>query len=334
MEIRDLSFAPDVREVYVADQQGRDYKILTLGKRSYIARAELESTGIVSNILIGSYCSIGHEVKFLINTQHDYTAVSTYPWNNPYNPVFACDIAKKEKNQILIGHDVWIGRGAVIFGGVRIGNGAVIAANAVVTKDVPPYAIVGGNPASCIKYRFNQTTVKQLNTIKWWYWPEEKIIENRDLLTKRVDLFCKKFYFDARECSFPRNEQLESMLNGDEYCYYLFMDFQAKHPFWKKNIAEYLQRFTSDDKKVLFIGVPFSENGEYAAAVEAFVQERAIEQRPRIVYVTEPDGPNVAMLRYIDAFITNKEFKSIVYVDFCQEYGITVLHGTDENIFS
>ena len=334
MEIRDLSFSPEVREMYAKDQQGRDYKLLTLGKRSYIARAELESTGIVASILIGNYCSIGHEVKFLINTQHDYTAVSTYPWNNPYNPVFACDLVNKAKNQILIGHDVWIGRGAVILGGVTIGNGAVIAANAVVTKDVPPYAIVGGNPANCIKYRFNQTTVKQLNTIKWWYWPEEKIIENKDLLTTRVDLFCKKFYFDARAMSFPRNEQLESMLTGEEHCYYLFLDFQAKHPLWKKIIAAYLRRFTSDDKKVLFVGVPFSENGEYAALVEAFIQELAIESRTKIIYITEPDGPNVPILRYIDAFITNKEFKSIVYADFCQEYGISVVPGTDENIFS
>ena len=191
---KDLSFSPEIRDVFTKDHFGNEYKILTIGKRSYIAEAQIESTGIDAHILIGNYCSIGHDVHFHINTQHDYQMVSTFPWNNPYNKVFDYQGKNKTKNQILIGHDVWIGRGAVLQGGIKIGNGAVIASNAVVTKDVEPYAIVGGNPARLIKYRFSSTIIERLNQIKWWYWQDEKILKEKDKITGDIDAFVRAFY--------------------------------------------------------------------------------------------------------------------------------------------
>ena len=163
-----MSFSPEVRDIYTKNQLGREYKLFTLGKRSYIVSAELESTGILANILIGNYCSIGHKVNFFINTQHDYTTVSTYPWNSPYNKMFDCEITNKTKNQIVIGNDVWIGSNAIIINGVSIGDGAIIAAGAVVTKDVPDYAIVGGVPAKLIRMRFDQNTITSLKQLNWW----------------------------------------------------------------------------------------------------------------------------------------------------------------------
>lgn len=333
MEFKEMSFSPEVRDIFSKDHLGREYKLLTLGKRSYVASAEIETTGILTYILIGNYCSIAHNVHFLINTQHDYTGVSTYPWNNPYNKVFDCNISSKAKNQIVIGNDVWIGRGAVIFGGVHIGNGAVIAANAVVTKDVPPYAIVGGNPAKCIKYRFNTATIQKLMKIKWWYWPEERIVENKELLTTSVELFCKKFYFDAHNTQFPRIEQLDTMLTEDHYCYYCSFDGDAKYPLWKRTVMEYLKSFTQNDKKILFLGIPGNKSMEYQNIVTEFVTNHKKENSPRIIYVLESDTVNFALFRYIDTFITNKEYKSLVYLDFCLDYGIPIVYGTAEKVF-
>ena len=74
-----------------------------------------------------------------------------------------------------IGNDVWIGRSAIVLSGTSIGNGAVIGAGSVVTKDVPDYAIVAGNPAKLIRYRFDEQTIKELQSLKWWDWPDEKI---------------------------------------------------------------------------------------------------------------------------------------------------------------
>ena len=90
--------------------------------------------------------------------------------------------------QIIIGHDVWIGRGATIMSGVKIGNGAVIGAQAVVAKDVPPYAVVVGNPGKVIRYRFNKDIISKLQAIKWWYWSQNEIIENKNLMNNSGQL--------------------------------------------------------------------------------------------------------------------------------------------------
>lgn len=87
------------------------------------------------------------------------------------------------KGDTVIGNDVWIGYNATIMPGIHIGDGEIIATNAVVTKDVPSYSIVGGNPAKLIRYRFDEETIDILNTLKWWNWDVEKITEYIPILT-------------------------------------------------------------------------------------------------------------------------------------------------------
>ena len=88
-----------------------------------------------------------------------------------------------QKGDLIIGNDVWIGYNATIMAGVTIGDGAIIATNATVVKDVPPYSIVGGNPAQIIKYRFDEAIREKLLQLKWWDWPIEKITANVHKLT-------------------------------------------------------------------------------------------------------------------------------------------------------
>ena len=133
-------------------------------------------------LVIGKLCSIACGAKFLFNSaNHTLSSFSTYPF-----PIFfdewgleKSDVAAAwdRKGDIMIGNDVWIGYEAVILAGVTIGDGAVIGARAVVTKDVPPYAIVGGVPARVIRSRFPEETVKALLRLKWWDWPAERIQE-------------------------------------------------------------------------------------------------------------------------------------------------------------
>ena len=133
-------------------------------------------------LVIGKFCSIACRAKFLFNSaNHTLSSLSTYPF-----PIFfdewgleKSDVAAAwdRKGDIVIGNDVWIGYEAVILAGVTIGDGAVIGARAVVTKDVPPYAIVGGVPARVIRSRFPEETVKALLRLKWWDWPAERIPE-------------------------------------------------------------------------------------------------------------------------------------------------------------
>lgn len=131
-------------------------------------------------LIIGKFCSIACGAKFLFNcANHTLKSLSTYTfplfyeeWGLEKSDVVS---AWDNKGDIVIGNDVWIGYEAVIMAGVHIGNGAIIAARAVVTKDVPPYTIVSGVPARLIKKRFDEEVIRELETLKWWDWSAEKI---------------------------------------------------------------------------------------------------------------------------------------------------------------
>ena len=131
-------------------------------------------------LIIGKFCSIACGAKFLFNcANHTLKSLSTYTFPLFYeewglekaNVTAAWD----NKGDIIIGNDVWIGYEAVIMAGVHIGDGAIIAAHAVVTKDVPPYTIVGGTPAKEIRKRFDTDVIEQLLMLKWWEWSIDKI---------------------------------------------------------------------------------------------------------------------------------------------------------------
>ena len=132
---------------------------------------------------IGKFCSVACGAKFLFNSaNHTLYSLSTYPF-----PLFFEEwgLEKKDvtnawdnKGDIVISNDVWIGYEAVILAGVTIGDGAIIGTRAVVTKDVPPYTIVGGVPAKSIKKRFSEETISTLLEIQWWNWSKERIARN------------------------------------------------------------------------------------------------------------------------------------------------------------
>lgn len=134
-----------------------------------------------ASLKIGKYCSIAENVTIFLGGNHRIDWISTYPFNvlNEQFPNARTIIGHPNtKGDVSIGNDVWIGLGATILSGVTIGNGAVIAAMAVVTKNVPPYAIVAGNPAKIVKYRFSQDIIDSLEKTQWWNWPVEKINKN------------------------------------------------------------------------------------------------------------------------------------------------------------
>jgi virginiamycin A acetyltransferase len=141
-------------------------------------------------LIIGKFCSIACGVKFLFNSaNHMLSSLSTYPF-----PIFfeEWDLDGKNvanawdnKGDIVIGNDVWIGYEAIILAGVAVGDGAVIGTRAVVTKDVPPYTIVGGVPAKPIRKRFPEETISALQEIKWWDRPRKKIAQNIDAIQSR-----------------------------------------------------------------------------------------------------------------------------------------------------
>ena len=137
-------------------------------------------------LIIGKFCMIASDVKFIMNgANHLTNSLTTYPFaifGNGWEKAMD-DKSYPQKGDIHIGNDVWIGYNATIMAGVTIGDGAIIATNSTVIKDVEPYSIVGGNPAKEIKKRFSDDIILKLLDLKWWNWDIEKITKNVESLT-------------------------------------------------------------------------------------------------------------------------------------------------------
>jgi virginiamycin A acetyltransferase len=134
---------------------------------------------IGDRLVIGKFCAIARGVRFIMNgANHKLSGLSTYPFGifgNGWDAAIPKPGDLPFKGDTVIGNDVWLGYEALIMPGIKIGNGAIVAAQSVVTGDVPAYAIVGGNPAKVIRKRFDEATIVALQTLAWWDWPVEKI---------------------------------------------------------------------------------------------------------------------------------------------------------------
>ena len=143
-----------------------------------------------SNLEIGSFCSIADNITIILGGNHRTDWITTFPFGHIFkDELEGANIAghPRSNGDIIIGNDVWIGRGATILSGIKIGDGAVIAANSTVTKDVQPYEIVGGNPARVIKKRFNEKITELLLKLKWWELPVDVIKNISQNLSSQPD---------------------------------------------------------------------------------------------------------------------------------------------------
>jgi len=153
--------------------------IVYFGKASY---GKKEAT----RLKIGQFCSIApFKVHVFLGGEHDSIRLSTYPFGYVFKDSRSFEGYHKTKGDVCIGNDVWIGMGAVIFSGVEIGDGAVVGAYSVVRTAVPPYAIVLGNPAQIVGYRFPQEKIEALLKIKWWDWDIREIKKALPLLSSQ-----------------------------------------------------------------------------------------------------------------------------------------------------
>ena len=189
--------------IYRLIQFGNSYKppnrymadgTLTIGEHTYGIPIIIKHSGDQNRVIIGKFCSIADEVTIFAGGNHRIDWVSTYPLRAMFDlPGKYHDGHPASNGDVNIGSDVWIGYGATILSGVKIGHGAVIGARSLVSKDVPPYTIAAGNPAILIRERFNQTQIAKLLEIAWWDWSLEKILSFIDLLNMdNIDVFIEK----------------------------------------------------------------------------------------------------------------------------------------------
>ena len=141
---------------------------------------------IGDRLVIGKFCAIARGVKFIMNgANHKMSGISTYPFQifgNGWEKVMPQPDELPYKGDTVIGNDVWIGYDSLIMPGVNVGNGAIVSSRSVVVADVPPYTLVGGNPARAIRQRFDAQSVAVLEQIAWWDWPIEKISRHLALI--------------------------------------------------------------------------------------------------------------------------------------------------------
>jgi len=188
--IKQKLFVSSKRVFYTKDILGARYTIgdYTYGNPSVISLNEGTS------LKIGRYCSIAANITIFLGAEHHTDWISTYPFPALWEEARSISGHPFSKGDVVIKNDVWIGYNVTILSGVTIGDGAVIGAGSVVVKDVPPYAIVSGNPAQIVRYRFSEGAIRKLLQIRWWDWPDEKVKENvRLICSDSVDEFVKRF---------------------------------------------------------------------------------------------------------------------------------------------
>lgn len=162
-----------------------DLQLVTIGRKSY-GPIKISSYGAGNEQLtIGNYVSMAPGTHFLLGGEHPYTSLSTYPAKvmlkgDKYEAI--------SRGPIVVKDDVWIGTDSLVFSGVTIGQGAIIAARSVVTKDVPPYSIVGGNPAKIIKYRFDEKLIEKLISVDFGELCDQVIVKKIDMFYEEINL--------------------------------------------------------------------------------------------------------------------------------------------------
>lgn len=308
-----------------------DFPLFSIGKGSYINSMEI-SKGIeddVVNIQIGNFCSVAYNVKLLINRNHDYKLITTSPYiyNGAISTSGHLPIKKKlkQKGQIIIGNDVWIGNDVIILSGVNIGNGAVIGAGTIVAKDVPPYAIVAGNPQRIIKYRFEEEQIKKLQKIKWWNWNNEDINKNLNCFGDDINHFIDKFYY--------KDEKVKSISMKKNRNTFLFIpDFNEKYGIWENVIKEYIETFSVNMDVSLLLRIP--NDIELENNINK-VQNLLVtfEVIPDILIINDNLESDKQLFTDIDYFITNRSINTIRYWEYCNEFGVKIISGVDNPIF-
>lgn len=327
-------------KTYCNVNQYEPFNVLTIDKDSYIVKAVIETSinfekhiqdnGGVYNLQIGKYSSIAEDILFMIDMNHDYLSVYQGCISEFKNNDTKAKL--KRKGQILIQNDCWIGHGATIMSGITIHNGAVVAANAVVTKDVPPYAIVGGNPARIIKYRFDNDTIQKLLEISWWDWSSEQIKERHNDFSGEIENFVNKYYEDAYKRSL--NILSYKKINDiSEKKYLLLAEASDKYPIYKKIISEFCQNFNNQNHE-LIIYLDGEEN-EILNCYEEISDYLEIFKNYNVcIQIVDKNYCSLeSLIVNTDVYITNRTDLNIYATCLCDLYNVKYISGVDIPVF-
>ena len=318
-----------------------DHHIVTIGRGSYIGGSYFDASISAGHLMIGNYSSISYDSVFLLGMDHEIHGLTTYPIEQldcdcnqePLKDYFENKIGGT-KQQIVIGNDVWIGFGCTIMGGVHIGNGAVIGARTVVTKDVPPYAVVAGVPAKVIKYRFPKEVIEKLQKIKWWYWPVEKI--KSLTLPKTMDdvmSFADENYSDEYEAvSTGLAQELKDLKSVGFGIYFVSLQYEDDTNEVDILMNNVLKQFLvrKKQKSILIIDVY-----KYGGVIDSTLQAMhySAEDGSQVIQYKGNGKPPLDVLPNIDYLIMTKNYQTLVLSDIACDYGAKLVYGYENGIF-
>lgn len=319
-----------------------EYDLLTVGKESYLA-GDIENsdeghsvTGrMIHNFQIGNFCSIASEVHFLIGRGKDFNRVSTSAAKILQS---AKNIGERhhEKGSIIIKNDVWLGRKVSVMSGVTINNGAIVAAHSHVVKDVPPYAIVGGNPAKVIGYRFPEEIISKFQKIQWWNWSEQKIAENAEFFSDDVYGFCNRFYQEALD------EILETRNHAivhSKDTYLMLLDFGDNYSVVEYVLDEFIQKWYNDkNKKLELFSIGKSpEEKKYVEGLKRIIESLYEDSNLQCEICIEVGDMETVKrhLVYTNHIVINRNVNTVLLMDYAEKYGenIEIISGVDVPIF-
>lgn len=308
------------------------FPILKIDRGSYIVGAQIQS-GInfdvdlgVHSIQIGKYGSIAESVTFIIDLNHSYHNIAQGELD--FFTLSKEKLKLKRKGEVIIQNDVWIGHGATILGGVTIHNGAVIAANSVVTKDVPPYAIVGGNPAKILgRYRFSDEQIQALLSIAWWNWEHSKLKYYARDFGEEIEVFISRHLKrEEKELSL-----VEPLMKIKERPVILCIpDLEDPYPVWKRVLREYFSKDREEYELLIYIQSNTLPE-KYNELIKVLEQYESCKS-----YVTIQDVPvedERSLFKNIDYFITTRSNSIVRWSGYADYYNVTMISGVDWPIF-
>ncbi len=324
---------------YTSDvlNQNKSFPVLTIGRDSYIEEVIVENVldeKLIYSVQIGRHSSIAHDVIFIVDMNHDYKRACQGRINGV---AYRRPEQVKRKGQIVIMNDCWIGEKATIMSGVTIGNGAVVAAKAVVTKDVPSYAVVAGNPAKVIGYRFDEKQIESLNLIRWWNWDKDKVKKHANELFGDIDEFIARHIGDATielsQIVGVDINPIEKQNSGEEKIYLYIPDFEQAYPTYPKVIDAFARSF-SDTNTELLLYIRDDEflDDKLAALDEVFANYEDANCYINL-YVGNLDDER-GLFGQVDAYITNRSIDNVVHMDMADLFGIPVISGVDIPVFN
>lgn len=324
---------------YMSDVLGeqKNFPVLVIGRDSYIEEAWAEvvfDSGMIYNLQVGRYTSIAGDVKIIVDMNHDYRRVCQGRINGaPYRRPERI----RRKGQVVIMNDCWIGDDVTIMSGVTIGNGAVVAAGAVVVKDVPSYAIVSGNPAKVIGYRFEERQIEALELIRWWNWTAEKVRAAAGLLYGDIDTFIETFLPDAqRELQqIPMADiiPMEKTKSGPDRRLLYIPDFEQDYPTYSNVIEAFVNSYADTNYELLLYIREDADLQEKLERLDDIFSKYEDVDCYVNLFVANPEDER-SLFGRVDGYITNRSTDNVRYMDMADLYGISCISGVDVPMFA